>query len=899
MLIARMRMTTRWYAAWLGGLVKHRAGRLAATAFGVALGVGLLASLGSFLSASKATMTRRATGAVAVDWQVEAQRGADSESLAAHVAASKHVVASETVLFGTTSGFQSSKDGTTQTTGPGQVLGISDSYRASFPAQFRDLVAAADGVVLYQQTAANLAAVAGDTITVGRIGLPPVALEVVGVVDIPQADSLFQQVGAPIGAQPLAPPDNVLIVPAGTWHALFDPLSRDHPELVRTQVHVRLDHQLPADPSAAYSAVTGQARNLEIALAGLGLVGDNLGATLSGARSDALYAQVLFLFLGAPGAVLAGLLTAAVAASGRDRRRRDQALLRTRGATTRQLVGLGIAEAVLVGVTGSILGLGLALLVGRAVFGTAGFGATSASAIGWSVGAVLSGLAIAAASIGLPARRDARRLTVAAARQPVGRARNPRWMRGGLDVILLGLALIVFWFTSRNGYKLVLAVEGVPAISVSYWAFAGPALLWTGAGLLSYRITSLLVGRGRFFLGGLLRPLAGGLSDTVAASLQRQRRPIARGAALVALTIGFAASTAVFNATYHQQAEVDAVLSNGADVALATSPGTAVAPDSPEAAAIAATAGVRHVEPIQHRFAYVGSDLQDLYGVNTSTIVRAGRLQDAYFQGGTAPALMANLAAHPDGLIVSAETVHDFQLLPGDSVTLRLQDGRTKRYADVPFHYIGVAKEFPTAPRDSFLLANGDYIAKMTGSNTVGAFLVDTGGKNVARVADSLRRQFGGTSTVTDVISSRTAVGSSLTSVDLDGLSRVELGFALALAAAATGLTLWLGLAERRRTFTIATALGATGRQLGGFVWAEAAVVTLTGLVAGSLAAWALSSMLVKVLQGVFDPPPARLAVPWPYLLTVLAIATVASAAAAGAAIRSARSPRVELLRAQ
>ncbi|MEA3185357.1 MAG: putative transport system permease protein, partial [Ilumatobacteraceae bacterium] len=527
-----------------------------------------------------------------------------------------------------------------------------------------------------------------------------------------------------------------------------------------------------------------------------------------------------------------------------------------------------------------------------------GFGATTGQAVGWSVAAVVAGLLIAAATIALPTLRDAREVTVAHARRVVGRDTNPRWLRWGLDIVLLALSGIVFWLTSRNGYHLVLAVEGVPTISVSYWAFAGPALLWVGAGLLAYRLTNLFVGRGRAMLRVALRPLAGELSDTVAASMQRQRRLIAHGAALIALTIGFAVSTAVFNATYHQQAGVDAVLSNGADVTVSTSPGTTVSPASPMATAIQAGSGVRHVEPIQHRFAYVGADLQDLYGVKTSTIVSAGRLQDAYFVGGSANQLMSTLGAKPDSLLVSAETVHDFQLVNGDAITLRLQNGVTKQFVDVQFHYVGVAKEFPTAPHDSFMLANADYIAQQTGSDAVGAFLVDTGGHNVAGVADSLRTQFGTTVTVTDLATTRKVVGSSLTAVDLNGLTQVELGFALALAAAATGLTLWLGLSERRRTFTIAAALGANRRQLGGFVWAEAGVVTLAGLASGAVAAWALANMLVKVLQGVFDPAPASLAVPWSYLTAVLGVAIVATLAAAILAIRSARTARIELLRA-
>jgi putative ABC transport system permease protein len=59
----------------------------------------------------------------------------------------------------------------------------------------------------------------------------------------------------------------------------------------------------------------------------------------------------------------------------------------------------------------------------------------------------------------------------------------------------------------------------------------------------------------------------------------------------------------------------------------------------------------------------------------------------------------------------------------------------------------------------------------------------------------------GTSATVTDIAHARSTIGSSLTAVDLAGLTRVELAFALVLAAAAGGLVLALGLTEQRRTF--------------------------------------------------------------------------------------------------
>lgn len=880
---------------WLRGLAARRRGRLAAAACGVAIAVALLASIGSFLSASKATMTARAAADVAVDWQVQAQPGADPATVLDTVTDTAGVTAAAPVGFATTSGLEATTGGSTQSTGPGVVLGLPDGYRGTFPGELRDLAGAGTGVLLAQQTAANLHAAPGDTVTVGRAGLPPVAVRIDGVVDLPQADSLFQTVGAPVGAQPQAPPDNVVLLPAAQWHTLFDPLAAARPELVHTQVHARLAHRLPTDPSAAYSQVSGQARNLEVKLAGAGIVGDNLAATLGAARADALYAQILFLFLGLPGAVLAGLLTAAVAAAGAERRRTEQALLRARGATRRQLTRLGGIEAAVVGVAGAAAGLGVALALGKAMFGTVGFGATTVAAVGWAAGSAAVGFVIAAATVAVPAWRDARNVTVAAGRRPVGRAGAPRWARYGLDLVLLAAGALIFWLTGRGGYKLVLAPEGVPTISVSYWAFAGPALLWTGAGLFAWRIADVALGRGRPVMRRLLRPVAGPLAGTVAASMSRQRRLLARALVLVALTTAFAASTAVFNATYRQQADVDALLTNGADVTVTQSPGADVGASG--GVALAKVPGVRSVEPIQHRFAYVGADLQDLYGVRADTVVAATKLQDAYFQGGTARQLMATLASSPDSVLVSAETVKDFQLHPGDRLTLRLQDGRTKQFTDVAFRYAGIAKEFPTAPRDSFLVANADYITEMTGSDAVGAFLLGTGGRSPAAVAGRVRSVVGAQAQVTDLTTSRLVVGSSLTAVDLAGLTRLELGFALVLAAASAGLVLALGIAERRRTFAIARALGAKARQLGAFVWAEALFVTGGGLAAGALGGWVLSHMLVKILTGVFDPPPAALAVPWTYLAAVAGAATAAVTIAALGAVRATQRPTAALVR--
>ncbi|MFE2965930.1 ABC transporter permease [Streptomyces sp. NPDC059340] len=875
--------------AWAGGLARHRTGRLLAALAGIALAVALIASLGSFLTASKATMTQRALRSVAVDWQVEVQPGAAPGASLSLVRKTPGIRTALPVGFAHSGAFAATVQGSTQTTGPGMLLGLPDGYQQAFPGEIRPLTGRTAGVLLAQQTASNLHVAPGDTVA---IRLPDTAVRQVrvdGVVDLPQADSLFQRVGAPGQTQPTAPPDNVVLLPS----AVFASVTAHAP--ATTQIHAARNARLPSDPASAFTSVTRAAHNLEARSSGGVIVGNNLGAALDSARQDALYAQILFLFLGVPGAILAAALTAAVAAAGGERRRQEQGLLRLRGMRPRRIASLSGLEAALVAVTGGVAGLGIAALTGRVAFGSASFGTTGGAWILWYALAFVLGAAVASGSVLVPALRDLRTVTVADTRRQERRPGSVWWMRYGLDLVLLICSWLVFRASSGNQYALVLAPEGVPSISVSYWAFLGPALLWIGAALLLWRLTLLALTYGRPVLTRLSRPLASNLAGTTAAVLSRRRRPLARSVVLLALAVSFAISTATFNSTYRQQAEVDARLTNGADVTVTEPPG---AQTPPSAAGALKISGVRRVEPLQHRFAYVGSDLQDLYGVRPGSIASATSLQDAYFSGGGARTLMNRLAQRPDGLLVSAETVNDFQLSPGDTVNLRIQDARTKALRTVPFHYVGVAKEFPTAPKDSFFVANASYVAKATGSDAVGAFLLDTGGTHQKQVAARLRHRLGTGATVTDLTQTRGTVGTSLTSVDLAGLTRIELAFAVLLAAGAGGLVLALGLAERRRTFAIATVLGAGPRQLRGMVLTEAILLTVGGLAGGALIGWALSEMLVKVLTGVFDPPPASLAVPGGYLtLTALATAAAVLVAALNGVRRAAGRPAVEELR--
>ncbi|HEY6073712.1 MAG TPA: ABC transporter permease, partial [Anaerolineales bacterium] len=480
--------------------------------------------------------------------------------------------------------------------------------------------------------------------------------------------------------------------------------------------------------------------------------------------------------------------------------------------------------------------------------------------------------------------------------QVIGRAGEPLWKRLYLDLFLLALGAFMFWRTAGIGYELVLAPEGVAQVSVSYEAFIAPISVWLGSVLLAIRLSDLSLLRGRQWLTRAMRPIAGNLSSMVFLSLSRQRGRLALGIALVSLAMAFAVSTAVFNTTYDAQARVDAELTNGADVSVR---GTSLSPAGSELAALRALPGVLAAEPMQHRFAYVGTDLQDIYGIDPSGIGKATQLANAYFSNHDAAGTLALLASHPDGVLVSEETKNDFQLAPGDHLKLRMVFASDHQYHVVPFLFLGVAREFPTAPRDSFLVANSSYIAQQTGLETAEYVLLKTDGDpgSVALQARQITGTLPGVQ-VTDIGSAQKAIGSNLTAIDLHGLTALELIFAVILAASASGLILALGMIERSRAFATLLVQGANTKQLGAFVWGEGLTILAGGVFFGSLAGFGLAQLLVLMLTHVFDTPPESLVIPWAYLAVLLLTVAGATVMATAGAISAAKHAGVSILRA-
>jgi putative ABC transport system permease protein len=863
-----------------------------------------------FLGNSLRSMSGSAVRSVPLDWQGPVTSQAKAEQAAAGTARQAGVLqASPTATAPFVRAAHSGPTGITNA-GNGAVLAVPPNYLDHIKT-FRLLQGRLQpgAVVLDQQMAATLRARIGDQVTlVARAGAKPQRFPVSGVALVSAPDQLFQPLNPQLGPAPAQPPANVAILPFGTFAQQYAPSLRTitpatvgssvqpgAQDGVQWQVQAQLD-PVPltsGSPNSALKRADRTRNRVERSLPGQAQFVDNLSDSLNTAAGDALYAQALYIMLAVPGALIALGLAYLAALGTVERDRRDLALLRARGATRRDLLKLAGVESGIIGLVAGLLGAGVAFAaVSWLVSGGAHL--TPARAL-ITVGACVAVAVAGSAAARIGASRSSLTANVAESRGTVRQAGRPLWQRLYLDVIALAVSGLIYWLTARTGFSAVVNPDSNPTLSLSVYMFFAPALLWLGATLLLVRA------RGRA-LAWFARRAAGGRASTMrgflAVSAGRRGGAINRGLVVVGLLLAFGVNLGIFTATYNQQAKVDAQLTLGADVVATAPPGVAAKRDL--AAKVAGVPGVKATTALDHSYAYVGPDLQDTYGIDPATFTKATTLRDSYFLGATAKQAMDRLGATKDGILVSRETITDFSLNTGDLLKLRVLDRATGKFRTVPFHVVGVVQEFPSAPKDSFMVANLSYLQAAghgTGPNVVFA-KTDGGVTGVAhRVAAATKND--GTE-VKNIDQQTAQTVSSITTVNLTGISQIERAFVILLAAAAMGLFVALAISERRREFATMASVGAPLREIGAFVWSEAVIVLGAAMVLAAGLGWLLSEMLVAMLKHVFDPPPDTLAIPWGFLAGLGGASIAATLIATAVAARGLRRlPLGAILREQ
>ncbi len=880
--------------------LRHRPAQTATQALVLAAAVALLGAMILFVGHSLRTMTASATRSVPLDLQGPVGGYGQARALAAGISKQPDIAQASAVATAPFAGVSHRGAAGVTDAGSGAILAVPPGYLNHIDT-FRFLRGGLrpGQVVLDQQLAATLRAGVGDTVSL-RPGAhaPPRSFKVGGIALATASDVLFQPLNPQVGPAAAQPPANIAILPLSVFArtvgtALPSLGANANPAVVAVpgslsgvqwQVQAQLaGESLGGTPNEAFKRA-GQIRNsVERSFPGKIQFVDNLSEALEAASGDALYAEALFIMLAVPGALLALGLAYLAALGTVERDRRELALLRARGAGRRQLLGMAVAESSIIGLFAGLLGAGISFLaVALLIEGSAGLNPSrAATVVTVCIALAFAGGIAARLGTGLRALSE----TVSAGRRGARVRGVPLWQRLYLDFVALAISGLIYWLTASTGFSAVVNPDSNPTLSLSIYMFFAPALLWVGATLLLVRLRGTLFSRVAKRLRG--NEEGTGRRAFLLASASRRGPAINRGLIFVGLLLAFGVSLGVFAATYNQQAGVDAQLTLGADVTATAPPG--VTARSGLSKRIEGVPGVAATSAVDHSYAYVGPDLQDTFGIEPSTIGAATTLRDSYFIGGGAQETMSRLQSRPDGILVSKETITDYSLAVGDLLRLRVLDHRSGRFHIVPFHVVGAVQEFPSAPRDSFMVANLAYLQKADhagGPNVVFASASEDPVAVAARVA-AVTKEFG--VSVKDIRQQSVQTVSSITTIDLTGISRLEQAFAIVLAAAAMWLFVNLVVSERRHEFATMAALGASLRDIGAFVRSEAVAVLAAALALAAVLGWLLAEMLIAMLQHVFDPPPDHLAVPWGFLGLLALAAVVGALLAAAVAARALR----------
>jgi putative ABC transport system permease protein len=867
--------------------------RSAAYLIGTVIAVGLVSSVLFFVVASAHDLTQRTLAPVRVDMQAVLSDPRASTTAVQHSLLGRPQVAvAQRFALAGFDGAQVRSGNRIGQTSSGKIMAVDPGYFAAFGAPvLRSGRFAAGGVVISLDMGTNLGARVGDmlTLTFPRHA-PPVRVPITGIASMTNTDVLFAPLDPLLRANPFNPPANVVIMNYHRFESALKPALLAHAPPAPTgsfvlraqapvfeQVQLRLKRALiPADPAQAKTYVSRLQRSLEVGSGSRVTIFNNLASALDQAQSDVLWAQVIVVFLAVPGVVLAMALAGYVTATVIEAQRRELALLRMRGVGPRQLLSLLGIGLLLVALAGVVIGIGAGWITARVAAGAStATGAGDPLVVRSLLLALAAGLILGVASTLWPLR-GVIGAPIVESRRRVARGRAPLWARLYLDVACLIVALVIYEVTQANGgFQPVLNAEGNPTVSLSLFIFVAPLLFWIGAILLLVRVSRGLVGRsGRLLARGFGRGVVGWLA---ARTLQRHSGSLHQAMVLVAMAVTFSTALVTFVHTYDQQEHVDAELTLGSDVRV----DVVNRSQSDAVARRLSVPGVAAITPFRSTVAYVGAEIQDIFGIDVPSFTRATRLADTFFVGSSAQDTLRRLQATTNGILVSQETFRDYSLRLGDSLLLRMFNALRHAYVPVRFRLVGVAREFATAPKDAFLVANLAYVQQATGGGGVDLFLVRTTGDPSA-LAGTLRARFaaGPLVHVDDLTNVQQQLSTSLTSLNLSGLTRIDYFYTLVMVVTALLVFALAVLLERGRDFAVLQLLGTSPGQIGRLLLAEIGYAVVAGCVFGLAVGLAFAALLVQILTAIFDPPPDAIVVPWSTLAGLLAIVLLCGLAA-------------------
>ena len=779
------------------------------------------------------------------------------------------------------------RSGSKQAAGAVRVFGFDDLYR-----EHNDSTQIVSGSyqpghgLLSAEAAKALSVKPGDVVRVDVPGLDrPLSVPISGITDLSLARSLFYSRQGQQLEQFLYVPNAVVIEPEVFAKAIvpaFQKATTTSGDVVKSKPVLEVDigverEQLDADPGTALAQTKAAAGAVtDIAPAQDYLI-DNISNTLQVARDDARVAKRMFVFLGVPGGLLAGILAAYAGGVLANALRREQAILRIRGANRRHLLRMHALRTLALAGAGSVVGLGLGMASAIAVLSADALArAPTTSLVASALLGAGGGFLATGAALYASGRRAINR-DISEERAQLS-SRPPAWRRLRLDIAALltvavaeGIALRAGAFEGAAG-----SVYNGRSVSLRMHLVVVPIGVWIAGVLLSARVVERFLSRlplpspPRFG-----RPLWGILTRSV----RRRSWAATGGVIIVGLIFALGTSVASFTASYNQAKAADARFVVGSDVRVTPSP-TSTVEHPPGYVDALDVPGVQTATPVvfglqnavlQSEF---NEDAANMAAVDPATFGRVAALADSNFVDRTAASAMDALGRDPGGVFVSTDLADFLALEPGDPVQVLFARG-TKEQKLSDMKVIGLFERLPGFPEGADVLASLQRQVSLIPSTNASFFLARTTDPDSATLerAVSALRDGPGSVDALRIDTRETALDkdqSSLAALNIRGLLTLDSAYALAMAATAITVFVFGLLLQRRREYVTLRAQGLRAGELRSLLLTEAGAVVVLGCLAGLLVGSAMAFFLVSVLRPLFVLHP-------PILLPGAGIATLAA----------------------
>jgi putative ABC transport system permease protein len=795
-----------------------------------------------------------------------------------------------------------------------RVFGFEDRYRERDPSiQIVSGSYRPGHGLLSAEAARALSVEPGEVV---RVELPgrerPLSVPISGITDLLRARSLFYSRQGQQLEQFVYVPNTVVLHPETFAEAIvpaFQEAATTTGDVVRSRPVLEVDvtverERLDADPGTALAQTRAVADAVNRVAPGQDDLIDNVSNTLQVARDDARTAKRMFVFLGLPGALLAAILAAYAGGVLAGALRREQAILRVRGANRRHLLRMHALRTLALAAVGSVVGLGLGLASAAAVLSAGALARASTADLVTSalLGAGGGFLATGAALYASGRRAINREISEERAQLA---SRPPTWRRLRLDVALLVVVAVAEAVALRAG-----AFEGVAgsvyygrSVSLRMDLVIVPIGVWIAGVLLSARLVER-------FLSRLPLPspprFGAPLWGVLTRSVRRRSWAATGGVIIVALIFALGTSVASFTASYDRAKAADARFVVGSDLRVTPSP-TSTVEHPPGYADALHVPGVETATPVvfsllnavvQSRF---NEDAANMAAVDPATFGRVAALADSNFVDWTAAGAMDALRRDPGGVFVGTELADLLALEPGDPVKVLFARG-TKQQKLSEMKVIGLFERLPGFPEGANVLANLERQVRLIPSTDASFFLARTTDGSAAtleRAASALRGGPGSVDAL-QIDTRATALDkdqSSLAALNIRGLLALDSAYALAMAATAIVVFVFGLLLQRRREYVTLRAQGMHAGEIRSLLVMEAGGVVALGCVAGLLVGGGMAYFLVNVLRPLFVLQP-------PVLVPATGVATLAALvlgvsllASLAATMLVNRLPPTELLR--